>query len=82
MGSNGKMIRKNKAKATSRLQIRIPVVLKEQLENVVEGNIMGINNSKSLIVGIALANLFNEMESSSIEDVYTNSYIPYLQGDD
>ena len=52
------------------------------MENVVEGKIMGINNSKSLIVSIALANLFKEMESSSIEDVYANTYIPYLQGDD
>lgn len=73
---------KNNKMETSRLQIRIPTGLKNQLENVVEGNIMGLNNSKSLIVGIALANLFKEMESSSIVDVYTNTYIPYLQGDD
>ena len=72
----------NKKEATSRLQIKIPTGLKNQLENVVEGKIMGINNSKSLIVSIALANLFKEMESSSIEDVYANTYIPYLQGDD
>lgn len=75
------MENKNK-EATSRLQIRLPTGLKNQLENVVEGKIMGINNSKSLIVSIALANLFKEMESSSLEDVYTNIYIPYLQGDD
>ena len=76
------IMKNNKNKATSRLQIKIPTGLKNQLENVVEGKIMGINNSKSLIVSIALANLFKEMESSSIEDVYANTYIPYLQGDD
>ena len=65
-------------KETSRLQIRIPIELKDQLENVVKTNVMGMTNSKSLIVSMALVSLFNQMESSSIDDVYLNDYIPFL----
>ena len=67
-----------KEKETSRLQIRIPVELKDQLENVVKTNVMGMTNSKSLMVSMALVSLFNQMESSSIDDVYLNDYIPFL----
>ena len=71
---------------TSRLQIRIPIELKQQLEKAIRTNVMGMTNSKSLMVSIALVNLFNQMETSSIEDVYVNSYIPFLNnnsnGDD
>ena len=72
-------------KETSRLQIRIPIELKEQLENVVKQNVMGMGNTKSLMVSIALVNLFNQMESSTIDEIYVNSYIPFLNttnGDD
>lgn len=65
-------------KETSRLQIRIPIELKDQLENVVKRNVMGMTNSKSLIVSMALVSLFNQIESSSIDDVYLNDYIPFL----
>ena len=65
-------------KETSRLQIRIPIELKEQLENVVKTNVMGMTNSKSLMVSMALVSLFNQMESSSIDEVYLNDYIPFL----
>ena len=63
---------------TSRLQIRIPIELKQQLENAVKRNVMGMSNSKSLMVSIALVSLFNQMKTSSIEDVYVNEYIPFL----
>ena len=67
----------------SRLQIEIPIVLKTQLENVVEGKIMGIKSTKSLLVGIALANLFKTLEDSSLEEICINTYIPlFAQGDD
>ena len=67
----------------SRLQIGIPIVLKAQLENVVEGKIMGMQSTKSLIVGIALANLFKTMEHSSLDEICVNTYIPLIaQGDD
>ena len=67
----------------SRLQIGIPIVLKTQLENVVEGKIMGMQSTKSLIVGIALANLFKSMEHSSLDEICVNTYIPLIaQGDD
>ena len=72
-------------KETSRLQIRIPIELKEQLENVVKQNVMGMGNTKSLMVSIALVNLFNQMESATIDEIYVNSYIPFLNttnGDD
>jgi len=68
----------NKQLETSRLQIRIPIELKHQLEEAIRTNVMGMTNSKSLMVSIALVNLFNQMETSSIEDVYVNSYIPFL----
>ena len=77
MGITDKMNNINK-KETSRLQIRIPIELKDQLENVVKTNVMGMTNSKSLMVSMALVSLFNQMESSSIDDVYLNDYIPFL----
>lgn len=73
-------------KETTRLQIRIPVDLKEQLEKAVKQNVMGMTNSKSLMVSMGLVMLLSQMDSTSIDDVYVNSYIPYLnnttQGDD
>ena len=68
----------------SRLQIKIPIVLKKkQLENVMAGKIMGIQPTKSLIVSIALANLFKRMQTSSLENICTNTYIPlFAKGDD
>lgn len=73
-------------KETIRLQIRIPVDLKEQLEKAVKQNVMGMTNSKSLMVSMGLVMLLSQMDSTSIDDVYVNSYIPYLnntiQGDD
>ena len=73
----------NNSGEMSRLQISIPIVLKTQLENVVEGKIMGMQSTKSLVVGIALANLFKPMENSSLEDVYINTYVSFItQGDD
>ena len=66
-----------------RLQIGIPIVLKKQLENVTDGKIMGIQSTKSLIVSIALANLFKTMQTSSLEEICINTYIPLIaQGDD
>ena len=65
-------------KETSRLQVRIPVDLKQQLDNAVKQKVMGMTNSKSLMVSIALMMLFNQMEHASIEDVYVNDYIPFL----
>ena len=74
---------KNNNTKTSRLQIRIPVELKKQLENVTDGKIMGIQSTKSLIVSIALANLFKTMQTSSLEDICVNTYISlFAQGDD
>lgn len=77
---------KSNNKETTRLQIRIPVDLKEQLEKAVKQNVMGMTNSKSLMVSMGLVMLLSQMDSSSIDDVYVNSYIPYLnnttQGDD
>lgn len=77
---------KSNNKETTRLQIRIPVDLKEQLEKAVKQNVMGMRNSKSLMVSMGLVMLLSQMDSSSIDDVYVNSYIPYLnnttQGDD
>ena len=65
------------------LQIKIPIVLKKQLENVMAGKIMGIQPTKSLIVSIALANLFKTMQTSSLEDVCVNTYISlFAQGDE
>ena len=79
------MLETNK-KETSRLQIRIPIEIKEQLENVVKQNVCGMTNSKSLMVSIALVSLFNQMETSSIDVVYMEQYIPFLNtktnGDD
>ena len=76
----------NNNNETSRLQVRIPVDLKEQLEKAVKQNVMGMTNSKSLMVSIGLIMVLNQMETSSIDDVYVNSYIPYLNnpthGDD
>ena len=67
----------------SRLQIKIPIVLKKQLENVMAGKIMGIQPTKSLIVSIALANLFKTMQTSSLENICVNTYISlFAQGDD
>ena len=68
----------------SRLQIKIPIVLKKkQLENVTGSRIIGMQFTKSLIVSIALANLFKTMENSSLEDVYINTYVSFItQGDD
>jgi hypothetical protein len=75
-----------KEKETSRLQIRIPIDLKQQLENAVNQKIMGMNNSKSLMVSMGLVILLNQLESSSIDEVYMNNYIPFLnnnpKGDD
>ena len=65
-------------KETSRLQVRIPVDLKQQLDNAVKQNVMGMTNSKSLMVSIGLMMLFNQMEQSSIDEVYVNDYIPFL----
>lgn len=77
---------KSNNKETTRLQIRIPVDLKEQLEKAVKQNVMGMTNSKSLMVSMGLVMLLSQMDSTSIDDVYVNSYIPYLnnttQGDD
>ena len=73
----------NNTSEMSRLQIGIPIVLKTQLENIVEGKIMGIQSTKSLIVSIALANLFKTMQTSSLENICINTYIPLItQGDD
>lgn len=76
----------NNNNETTRLQIRIPVDLKEQLEKAVKQNVMGMTNSKSLMVSMGLVMLLSQMDSSSIDDVYVNSYIPYLNnttpGDD
>ena len=67
----------------SRLQIKIPIVLKKQLENVTGSRIIGMQFTKSLIVSIALANLFKTMENSSLEDVYINTYVSFItQRDD
>lgn len=76
----GELIRMSSVnkKETSRLQVRIPVDLKQQLDNAVKQNVMGMTNSKSLMVSIALIMLFNQMEHASIEDVYVNDYIPFL----
>ena len=63
---------------TSRLQIRIPVDLKEQLEKAVKQNVIGMTNSKSLMVSMGLVMLLSQMETSTIDEVYVNSYIPYL----
>ena len=71
----------NNPKETSRLQIRIPIELKTQLDNVVKQNVMGMTNSKSLMVSIALVSLFNQMESSSIDDLYVEQYIPFVNND-
>lgn len=68
----------NNERGTSRLQIRIPTELKQQLEQVVKQNVCGMNNSKSLMVSIALVSLFNQMESSFIDEIYMEHYIPYL----
>ena len=76
---------RNNKKETSRLQIRIPVELKEQLEKAVKQNVMGMNNSKSLMVSMGLVMLLNQMESSTIDEVYVNDYIPFMNasgGDD
>ena len=44
---------------------------------------MGIQSTKSLIVSIALANLFKTMQTSSLENICINTYIPLIaQGDD
>ena len=81
--NNGEIMYKNNNTKTSRLQIRIPVELKKQLENVTDGKIMGIQSTKSLIVSIALANLFKTMQTSSLEDICVNTYISlFAQGDD
>ena len=76
----------NNNNETSRLQVRIPVDLKEQLEKAVKQNVMGMTNSKSLMVSMGLVMLLNQMGLSSIDEVYVNSYIPYLNntqpGDD
>lgn len=72
-------------KETSRLQVRIPIELKQQLDNAVKQNVMGMTNSKSLMVSIGLMMLFNQMEQSSIDEVYVNDYIPFMnasKGDD
>lgn len=72
-------------KETSRLQVRIPIELKQQLDNAVKQNVMGMTNSKSLMVSIGLMMLFNQMEQSSIDEVYVNDYIPFMNasnGDD
>ena len=67
----------------SRLQIKIPIVLKKQLENVTGSRIIGMQFTKSLIVSMALANLFEIMKNSSLEDVYMNTYVSFItQGDD
>ena len=77
---------KNNNKETSRLQVRIPVDLKEQLEKAVKQNVMGMANSKSLMVSMGLIMVLTQMETSSIDEVYVNSYIPYVNnqtpGDD
>ena len=65
------------------LQIKIPIVLKKQLENVTGSRIIGMQFTKSLIVSMALANLFKIMKNSSLEDVYINTYVSFItQGDD
>ena len=72
-------------KETSRLQVRIPIELKQQLDNAIKQNVMGMTNSKSLMVSIGLMMLFNQMEQSSIDEVYVNDYIPFMNasnGDD
>ena len=69
----------NKNKETSRLQIRIPIELKDQLEKAVKQNVMGINNSKSLMVSIALVCLFNQMRINQLDEIYVNEYIPLLK---
>ena len=77
-----KKINNNEA---SRLQVRIPIELKQQLDNAVKQNVMGMTNSKSLMVSIGLMMLFNQMEQSSIDEVYVNDYIPFMNasnGDD
>ena len=67
----------------SRLQIKIPIVLKKQLENVTGSRIIGMQFTKSLIVSMALANLLEIMKNSSLEDVYMNTYVSFItQGDD
>lgn len=65
-------------KETSRLQVRIPVDLKQQLDNAVKQKVMGMANSKSLMVSIGLIMLLNQMEQSTIDEVYVNEYIPFL----
>lgn len=67
-----------------RLQVRIPSGLKEELENVVKQNVGGMTNSKSLMVSIALILLFNQMETTPIDEIYVKTYIPFLKpnGDD
>lgn len=71
---------------TIRLQVRIPIDLKEQLEKAVKQNVMGMTNSKSLMVSMGLIMILNQMETSSIDEVYVNNYIPYVNntnaGDD
>ena len=77
---------KKEIQETERLQIRIPVVLKEQLEKAVKQNVMGMSNSKSLMVTMGLIMVLNQMDTSSIDEVYVNSYIPFVNnatpGDD
>lgn len=77
---------KNNNNETSRLQIRIPVDLKEQLEKAVKENVMGMTNSKSLMVSMGLVMLLSKLQTSTLDEVYVNSYIPYLNnttsGDD
>ena len=77
-----KKINNNEA---SRLQIRIPIELKQQLDNAVKQNVMGMTNSKSLMVSIGLVMLFNQMRITSLDDVYVNDYFPFMNasnGDD
>ena len=72
-----------KTNETSRLQIKIPNLLKQELEKVTCSRIMGMHSNKSTIVSIALANLFREMKHSSLEEICINTYIPLIsKGDD
>ena len=76
----------NNNNETTRLQIRIPVDLKEQLEKAVKQNVMGMTNSKSLMVSMGLVMLLSKLQTSTLDEVYVNSYIPYMNnttpGDD
>lgn len=72
-------------KETSRLQVRIPIELKQQLDDAVKQNVMGMTNSKSLMVSIGLVMLFNQIGITSLDEVYVNDYIPFMNasnGDD